>query len=144
LNQGFNQRGVWLNPWFNGFFYRTIINYRLSGIIPPLLSLNQLLIIFNDKAIYDIFLTAVNKIGLKDMKEIMAEVLSYNMNLCLIVALFYVFNDDKDKDKISLRNEPLATDKDIIVIMILVVSFIFPPCLDCCCLIIQLTATIEF
>ena len=67
--------------------------------------LNQLLIIFNDKAIYDIFLTAVNKIGLKDMKEIMAEVLSYNMNLCLIVALFYVFNDDKDKDKISLRNE---------------------------------------
>jgi hypothetical protein len=27
------------------------------------------------------------------------------MNLCLIVALFYVFNDDKDKDKISLRNE---------------------------------------
>ncbi|VVM18518.1 hypothetical protein BSPWISOXPB_4360, partial [uncultured Gammaproteobacteria bacterium] len=58
--------------------------------------LNQLLIIFNDKAIYDIFLTAVNKIGLKDMKEIMAEVLSYNMNLCLIVALFYVFNDDKD------------------------------------------------
>jgi hypothetical protein len=26
----------------------------------------------------------------------------------------------------------LANDKDITVIMILVVSFIFPPCLDCC------------
>jgi hypothetical protein len=67
--------------------------------------LNQLLIIFNDKAIYDIFLPAVNKIGLNGMKEIMAEVLVFNVNLCLIIALFHVFNDDKDKDKISLRSQ---------------------------------------
>jgi uncharacterized membrane protein len=39
------------------------------------------------------------------MKEIMAEVLGFNVNLCLIVALFHVFNDDKDKDKISLRSQ---------------------------------------
>jgi hypothetical protein len=67
--------------------------------------LQQLLVIFNDNASYDIFLPAVQKIGVNSKREIVAEALCLNMHLCLIVSLFYVFNDDKDKDKIYLRAE---------------------------------------
>lgn len=64
---------------------------------------SQLLRIFKSVAEYDIFLSAVRKIGLNNTREIVADISNANMHLCLIITLFYALNDDKDRDKIYLR-----------------------------------------
>jgi hypothetical protein len=67
--------------------------------------LKQLLVIFNNDVLYDIFLPAVKEIGLNTKREIVAEALNLNMHLCLIVSLFYVMRNGKDNDKVCLNDK---------------------------------------